>query len=83
MKRKFFGRVISVADELRKYFDRVLDFAKSKGCDDDFTFAFRCVVSGAIVALRTVCKLSDSDADELTEWLISEFKDYAGGKKIE
>jgi hypothetical protein len=26
--------------------------------------------------------LSDSDADDLTEWMISEFKDY-GGKKSE
>jgi hypothetical protein len=82
MKKKYYNRVISVADELRLYFDRVLKSAKSKGCDDDFTFAFHCVVSGAIVALRTVCKLSDSDADDLTEWMISEFKDY-GGKKSE
>ena len=64
------------------YFDRVLKSAKSKGCDDDYTFAFRCVVLGAIIALSTVFKLSDSDSDGLTEWMFSEFKEY-GGKKSE
>lgn len=83
MKRKFLGRFISVSAELRKFFDRFLDFAKSKGCDEDFTFAFYCVVSGAFVALRTVCKLSDSDANYLVDWLFSEFKDYVGGEEIE
>lgn len=45
-------------------------------------FYMKCNFFGRVM-LRTVCKLSDSDADELAEWLFSEFKDYAGGKEIE